>query len=419
MQFIEALKLKSKLFFLFMLIALGLITVAILGTMHINAMKKNIDGVYFGSLVPVIELNEIIHTYNNELSNAIYKSVRNELSPEEALLQIRHALKEIDKIYLEYMSHFKRESEIEYAEYVAAEIEATKNYFLKIHTEVLQGRELKKLNLNLLEKKVSSINLVMQKLIKYEVDVARYERKHFLQSYNSTMKQLGVFLTLILFAVLAISYSVFRSIQKDHTSLQVTTSKLKKANKKLENLSYTDVLTGLHNRRYFNYIYERELRRAKRSKSFVTFMMLDVDYFKQYNDTYGHLEGDAALKSVAKVLKEKLKRPSDFIFRLGGEEFGILLMDTDESNSARIAQELCDNLRLHEIPHEGSKISSFLTISIGAVCCIADESLDNEVLLSRADEILYRAKEAGRDRYFITTDVSAARVEGREEELIA
>lgn len=419
MHFIEALKLKSKLFFLFILITLGLIAVAILGTMHINAMKRNIDGVYFGSLVPVIELNQIIHSYNNELSNAIYKSVRDELSPDETLLQIAQAIKEIDSIYLGYMSHFKRESEVEYAEYVATEIEVTNEYFLKIHAQVLQGKELKKLNLNLLEKKVSAINIVLQKLIKYEVDVARYERKYFLQSYNRTMKQLGAFLLLILFAVLAISYSVFRSIQKDHTNLQLTTSKLKRANKKLENLSYSDVLTGLHNRRYFNYIYERELRRAKRAKSFVSFMMLDVDYFKQYNDTYGHIEGDAALKSVAKVLKDRLKRPSDYIFRLGGEEFGVLLIDTDESNSAKIAEELCESLRQREILHEGSKVSSFLTISIGVVCCIADDSLDNEVLLSKADETLYRAKEAGRDRYIITTDVSTAKTEKIEEELTA
>jgi len=419
MQVIETLKLKSKLFFLFVLIALGLIAVAILGTVHINAMKKNIDVVYFGSLIPVVELNEIVYAYNNELSNTIYKSARGEVSPDETLLKIKQSLQSIDKTYLDYMSHFKRDSEMEYAEYVAAEIEMTKNYFLKIYTAVLQGRDLKKINLNLLETKVSSINLVIQKLINYEVDVARYERKIFLKSYNKIMKQLGLFLLLILFGVLAISYSVFRGIQKNHSRLQITTSKLQKANKKLEALSYTDVLTGLHNRRYFNYIYEKELKRAKRVKNYITFMMLDVDYFKQYNDLYGHLEGDAALKSVAKVLKDRLKRPSDYIFRLGGEEFGVLLIDTDESNSARIARELCDSLRAREIKHEGSKAHNFLTISIGVVCCIADEALDDEVLLSRADETLYRAKEAGRDRYIITSNASRAEAQKVEEESIA
>ena len=419
MQFIEALRLKSKLFFLFILIAAALIIVAILGSTHINAMKKNIDAVYFGSLVPVIELNEIIQTYNNELSNAIYKSARDELTPDETLLQITHSLKKIDKTYSSYMSHFKRENELEYVEYVAAEIEATKSYFLKIHTKVLEGKDLKKLNINLLEKKVSYINSVLQKLIKYEVDVAQYERGKFLKHYHATMKQVGIVLLFILFAVLVISYYVFSSIQKDHTELQATTRKLKKANKKLENVSYTDVLTGLHNRRYFNYVYERELKRAKRAKSFITFMMLDVDYFKQYNDTYGHIQGDLALQSVAKVLKESLKRPSDYVFRLGGEEFGILLSETDPLSSGKIAAGLCDAIRAEEIEHKGSNAGAFLTFSIGIVCCIADDSLDDELLLSRADETLYKAKKAGRDRFMITTDVSRAVAQTLEEELIA
>jgi len=148
----------------------------------------------------------------------------------------------------------------------------------------------------------------------------------------------------------------------------------------------------------------------------VTFMMIDVDYFKQYNDTYGHVEGDFALKSVAKILKDTLKRPSDYIFRLGGEEFGVLLSDTDESNSAKLARELGDALRVREIKHETSKTNKFLTISLGVVCCIADEALDDEVLISRADEMLYEAKETGRDRYIITSNVSNAKAFVLEEE---
>ena len=138
-------------------------------------------------------------------------------------------------------------------------------------------------------------------------------------------------------------------------------------------------------------------------------MMLDIDYFKQYNDTYGHIEGDFALKSVAKVLKDTLKRPGDFVFRLGGEEFGVLLTETAESNSAVMARNICDFVRGREIKHENSKVSEFVTISIGLACCIADEALDEEILITRADEMLYKAKDSGRDRYNITTNVSEAR----------
>ncbi len=212
-----------------------------------------------------------------------------------------------------------------------------------------------------------------------------------------------------------ISYSVFKSIQADHTKLELVTKKLKRLNKKLENVSYTDSLTSMHNRRYFNLVYSRELKRARRTHSYITFMMLDIDFFKQYNDTYGHIEGDFALKSVAKVLKDTLQRPSDFVFRLGGEEFGVLLTQTDESNSAKLARSICDAVRDRQIKHEGSKANQYLTISIGVVCCVADDALNDEVLLTRADEMLYEAKDTGRDRYIITSNVSEAKTQPIED----
>jgi diguanylate cyclase (GGDEF)-like protein len=147
--------------------------------------------------------------------------------------------------------------------------------------------------------------------------------------------------------------------------------------------------------------------------------MLDIDYFKQYNDTYGHIEGDFALKSVAKVLKDSLKRPGDFVFRLGGEEFGVLLSDTDESNSARLARDICDAVRGREIKHENSKVNELVTISIGVACCVADDALNDEILITRADEMLYKAKDSGRDRYNITTNVSEAKPQEIIEEAIA
>lgn len=406
MQFIEALKLRSKLFFLFVLITLGLVTVGIMGTIHLESMKKNIDSLYFGSLVPVTELNDIIQTYHNGLETTIHKVHRNEISSSETAASIEQSIIKIDKIWENYESHFKRNDELEYLEYAALEIQSAKSYFVRILKAALNERDLTKLSLNVLEKKVSHIDMVMQKLITYEVNIASYERKKFLQSYNNTLIQLGVVLCLIIVGILLISLSVFISIQKDHTKLEEATKKLRSANKKLENVSYTDSLTNLHNRRYFNMIYERELKRAKRNHSYITFMMLDIDFFKQYNDTYGHIEGDYALKTVAKVLKDTLRRPADFVFRLGGEEFGVLLIQTDESNSAKLAREVCDAVRECEIKHESSSVNEFLTLSIGVVCCIADEALNEEILISRADEMLYEAKETGRDRYIITSNVS-------------
>ena len=410
MQFIEALKLRSKLFFLFVVITIGLVLVGVIGVININAMKKNIDGVYFGSLVPVIELNEILHTYSSSLVSTIYRAKDSDISIFEINIEIQSAILKINKNWKNYESHFKRDEELQYVEYVSSEIKLTNNYFFKILLHTSNGHNIKNISITNLEKHISHIQKTIKKLIGYEINIAKYERNNFLNIYNETMLKLGIILFSIIIGLLYISLSVFKSIQNDHSKLELTTKKLKKANKKLESVSYTDSLTQLHNRRYFNFIYDKEIKRAKRTKSYITFMMLDIDYFKQYNDTYGHIEGDYALKSVSKVLKDTLKRPGDFVFRLGGEEFGVLLTNTDESNSAKLARDIGDAIKGREIKHKNSLVHEYLTISIGVVCCIADSALDEETLISRADEMLYEAKESGRDRYKITSDITKAKV---------
>ncbi len=406
MRFIEALKLRSKLLFLFILVTLGLILVSIMGAINMNAMKKNIDSLYFGSLVPVTELNDILQIYNGELPSIIYKAKSDDISSSQISSQINNSIEIIEKKWKSYQGHFKRDEELQYVEYVFLEITSINEYFSKIVKLSEKGTVLKNISSDILEKKILHIHTIIKKLIKYEVDIAKYERKKFLYSYNAIIKEVAFILFVVIFGILVISFYVFKSIQSDQTKLEISTKKLKLANKKLENASYTDSLTSLHNRRYFNFIYDKELKRAKRENKFITYMMLDIDFFKQYNDTYGHIEGDYALKSVAKVLQDLLKRPSDYVFRLGGEEFGVLLSDTDEKNSSLIAQNICDSVRAREIKHEGSKVNEFLTISVGVVCCIADQSLNEEYLITRADEMLYEAKNSGRDKYLLTTDVS-------------
>jgi len=327
----------------------------------------------------------------------------------EAKANIKTALKNIQKKWKSYASHFKRDDELEYVAYVNLEINSINRYFTKIIQAIDTQSPMKKISIATLEKRVGVIHQVLQKLIRYETNVANYERKKFLHTYNNMLAQIGFILFGIILGVLSILWYVFKSIQEDQTRLEIVAKKLRVANKRLENASYTDSLTNLYNRRYFNIVYDRELKRAKRSRTYITFMMLDIDFFKQYNDTYGHVEGDFALKSVAKVLKDTLKRPSDYVFRLGGEEFGVLLSETDETHSARLAREICDAVRGREIKHEGSKVNKYLTISVGVACCIADDALEEQILITRADEMLYKAKESGRDRYVITSTVTTAK----------
>ncbi|MDD2652684.1 MAG: diguanylate cyclase [Sulfurimonas sp.] len=415
MDFIDTLKSRSKLFSIFLIITLSLLVIGAMGTINLRAMKKNLDSLYFGSLVPIVELNSILQTYHDNLAGTLYRAKDAQVAPDELKSEIESAITLIGKEWKSYESHFKRDEELEYVAYTAVELQETNKYFLAVLKAFEDGQDMKNLSFGQLEKKVTHINQVIKKLIKYEIDIAKYERKNFLNIYESLLLKLGVLLVMVILGVMVVSYYVLKSIQLDQSALEASAKKLKIANKKLENASYTDSLTSLFNRRYFNLVYEREIKRAKRNHTFITFMMLDIDYFKQYNDMYGHIKGDAVLKQVASVFQDILKRPSDYVFRLGGEEFGVLLIDTSEISSANVADAICDAVRACEITHDGSKIEKYVTISIGVASCVADSALDEELLMARADEMLYDAKESGRNRYSITTNISAATLHEIEE----
>ncbi len=400
MKFIEVMRLKSKLLFLFLLITFGLISISVIGTANTNAMKKNIDAIYFGSLVPIGELNEIMHYYDSDLSSAVFRVKSSNIDNEEFKTTLRRTIQKIQDIWISYENHFKRDDEIQYVEYVSLKIKSTNKYF----KELLKVNDYKDISLVEVDRKVLQIHKDLKKLINYEEDIAKYERKKFLKNYSSTLKDLGAVFMFVILGVLSISYYVFKSIQNDQNELESAHKQLKLANKKLEDASYTDSLTKLHNRRYFNMVYDREIKRAKRSKNHFAFMMLDIDYFKQYNDTYGHIQGDLALKKVASQLSLLFKRPTDYVFRLGGEEFGVLMSETNSKTSLLMAQKICDSIEELKIQHAGSKISDYVTMSVGVVSCVVDPSVDEERIITKADDMLYKAKDNGRNRYVLNSN---------------
>ncbi len=170
-------------------------------------------------------------------------------------------------------------------------------------------------------------------------------------------------------------------------------------NKKIvEYLSITDELTKLYNRRYFNIKIEEELNRVKRDNLLLSFIILDIDYFKNYNDTYGHLLGDKALKDVSEVLINMTNRSSDFAFRLGGEEFGLILINQDKKNVFEYAQKIRQSIEELHIEHKTSKISNNLTASIGIVTRNGNDIKDSNEIYRLADEALYISKRNGRNQ---------------------
>lgn len=163
--------------------------------------------------------------------------------------------------------------------------------------------------------------------------------------------------------------------------------------KVVEELSVTDMLTSLYNRRYFDYVIEKEVRIAHRNKTSLAFAVIDIDYFKKYNDQYGHPAGDNVLMNVAQVLKQSLKRPNDYAFRLGGEEFGIIISVNDMEQVSDFFNTLRIQVEALEIQHGGSDISQFLTISAGAHISINGALMNANQIYLKADEALYRAKQ--------------------------
>jgi len=171
--------------------------------------------------------------------------------------------------------------------------------------------------------------------------------------------------------------------------------KLNKANQKLKELSYTDALTNIANRRSFEERLIHEVNSSNRTGSPLCFLMLDIDYFKQYNDGYGHENGDLALEKVAKIIECSLSRNTDFVARYGGEEFAVILPHTPLKKATLVANKILKNVLSAGIEHSFSKGVKLLTVSIG----ISSTKFGSSHLLAHADNALYQAKENGRNRY--------------------
>lgn len=173
--------------------------------------------------------------------------------------------------------------------------------------------------------------------------------------------------------------------------------RLKKQTDTLNFLAVRDSLTGLFNRREFDDRFERECRACLRARKPLSVMMIDIDFFKQYNDTYGHQRGDDCLQAVAHTISEQLQRGRDLVARYGGEEFACLLPEIDGDNLNTVAEKIRAAVAALAIPHQSSPVSDTVTVSIG-IASTHDCEGRRQALLQQADACLYRAKDAGRNR---------------------
>jgi diguanylate cyclase (GGDEF)-like protein/PAS domain S-box-containing protein len=187
-------------------------------------------------------------------------------------------------------------------------------------------------------------------------------------------------------------------LYRDITERKVAEMALERANQVLDRLAHIDGLTHVANRRQFDKVLESEWYRMYREKKTLGLIIVDVDFFKQFNDLYGHQAGDDCLLAIATELKTVIHRPGDLVARYGGEEFVIVLPDTDYQGCTKIGQMMKSKIECLQIPHEMSKVSSFVTVSLGVAALRPDSTNGWADLVGLADKALYKAKEEGRNK---------------------
>jgi diguanylate cyclase (GGDEF)-like protein len=174
---------------------------------------------------------------------------------------------------------------------------------------------------------------------------------------------------------------------------------LKKNSDILEKFSFIDGLTGLFNRRYLDDAIAKEWKCALRNGNMISVLLIDIDFFKKYNDFYGHVEGDKCLQKVASVLTNSILRPEDIVTRYGGEEFIVILPSTPKNGAIKVAKRIQDKLSLLKIPHLMSESDKCVTVSIGIATVMPKDYIHEKVLIEKADFAMYQAKNRGRKRF--------------------
>lgn len=353
-----------KLLVLVCTVLATLIVSALMFYSQIEQLKKQIDNIYFGNLIPIVKLQIIADNYQEIASCRKVKYNCDIKKEQDAILQ------EWDYYFKAYKNHEER---------IVVET---------INDEILNSFKENKYNLfiNVLKR--------IDFLIKYETQQAFKQRKSFLEDYEQMKSYLFYNNILILFlSFMIIVYIILQVIKKD--------KQLTVLNKKYQIEAISDSMTKLYNRKYFDTIFDNMPFIANANNWKCAFIMIDIDYFKQYNDTYGHDLGDVTLKKVASTLKDYFNKKYEFVFRLGGEEFGVILFDINITTLENCLKDMNKKVVELQIEHKNSKILDVVSISMGAIIYEPNTYISANKLYKYADECLYKSKENGRNQYHI------------------
>lgn len=194
----------------------------------------------------------------------------------------------------------------------------------------------------------------------------------------------------------------FQELERRYEQAHQLSLELEKANQQLKQLATVDGLTQIANRRMFDERLKEEWYRARREQLPLTLILSDIDYFKQYNDYYGHQAGDHCLKQVAMILSQNCQRSADFVARYGGEEFTLILAGSSLQDGEQLAEKIRHNILEANIPHQQNPNGKIITLSLGVASLIPDENNRETDLIAQADRALYEAKNQGRNRVVIS-----------------
>lgn len=353
-----------KLILLVSIVLVSLIGASLLFNSQIDKLKKQIDNIYFGNFVPVVKLDNIMNNYRTIISCRTMKYICNFKKEQKIILD------EWDYYYKSY----KNKKERTVVDSVDHDIKET----FKVN------------KLHKFKNVVKKIDF----LIEYEIQMASKQRKAFVDDYKKMKDYLFYNILLILTGAFAtIAFIIYQVVKKDN--------QLRILNKKYKIDSITDSMTKLYNRKYFDTIFDNMPFISNANNWECAFVMFDIDFFKQYNDTYGHDMGDETLKKVASLLKDYFNQKYEFVFRLGGEEFGVILFDIDEDTLSSCLSDINQRIVDLQIEHKGSSVLDVVSISIGAIIYEPNSYTSSNKLYKKADQCLYKSKQNGRNQYHI------------------
>lgn len=354
-----------KLAALSVIIILSLFTSSFMFNSQIDKLKKNIDYIYFGNYVPVLKLYSIEENYKDLIvCMRTYKKCNRD-----------PFFKKISSDWKYYNNGYKDIDERKLVSKIDKKVRNSLNYKTKI---------------SVYKNRIKDIDFLKE----YEKKIAYKKRQTFIEEYAQMKDYLFYnMIALISVCFIIISFIIYSIIKKDN-QLKILTKKYK-----LE--SITDAMTNLYNRKYFDKIFDNMPFISNANQWKTAFVMLDIDFFKQYNDTYGHDMGDVTLKAVASTLKSYFNKEYEYVFRLGGEEFGVVLFDIDEEILQECLKDVNKAIESLNIEHKNSKISKVVTISIGAVIYHPHSYVSCNRLYKIADECLYKSKQNGRNQFTI------------------